>query len=251
MSTPFQIRSLMVEFGRRLYERNHIGAAEGNLSTRLDDGRIMITPSGISKGHMKAEEMIICDSSGKKVQGAGKPSSEIKLHVAIYNWRTDISAICHAHPVYATGYSTARLPLMRPILPEVVGTIGGVPLAHYGAPGSSDLSETLADIIERYDVFLLEAHGVLSLGKTIEDAFNKVETVERFANILFVAEQLGPVRDLPPKEIERLLKGAGRLNIKDEIMMHIGGDSSTKEAVPPAPDEGAAKPQRKTGAGYR
>jgi L-fuculose-phosphate aldolase len=231
LSTPFQTRSLMVEFGRRLYERNHIGAAEGNLSARLPDGRILITPSGANKGFMKAEDLILCDSTGKKVQGAGKPSSEIKLHTAIYNWRPDIFAICHAHPVYATAYSTARIPLMRPILAEVVGTIGGVPLAHYGAPGSSDLPETLAALIERYDAFLLEAHGVLTLGKSIEDAFNKIETIERFANVLFVAEQLGEVKDLPAKEIERLLKGAGRLNLKDELMTQIPEKETSSNAA--------------------
>lgn len=252
MSTPFQIRSLMVEFGHRLYVRHHIGAAEGNLSVRLPDGRIMVTPSGINKGYMKAEEMIICDQSGKKVQGIGKPSSEIKLHGAIYNWRPDIMAICHAHPVYATGYSTARIPLMRPILPEVVGTIGGVPLAHYGTPGSSDLPETLAGLIDRFDVFLLEAHGVLALGKTLEDAFNKVEIVERFASILFAAEKIGSVKELPQKEIERLLKSAGRLNIKDEIMQHIG-PAANSAGAPPAEAEQAAAPnaQKKSGSGYR
>jgi L-fuculose-phosphate aldolase len=243
----------MVEFGRRLYERHHIGAAEGNLSTRLSDGRIMITPSGANKGYMRAEDLIICDSSGKKVQGIGKPSSEIKLHVAIYNWRPEMEAICHAHPVYATAYSTARIPLMRPILPEVVGTIGGVPLAHYGAPGSSDLPETLADLIERFDVFLLEAHGVLSLGKTIEDAFNKIEIVERFANILYTAEKIGPVKELPPKEIERLLKAAGRLNIKDEIMRYVGKDMLSESGNPrEAEGPSSPLPQKRAGdSGYR
>jgi L-fuculose-phosphate aldolase len=253
MSSPFQVRALMVEFGRRMYLRNYIGDAEGNLSTRLPDGRIMITPSGINKGYMKPEDMVICDSSGKKVQGPGKPSSEIKLHLAIYNWRPEIIAICHAHPPYATGYSTARIPLMRPILPEVVGTIGGVPLAPYGAPGSSDLPETLAGLIDRYDVFLLEAHGVLALGRSLEEAFNRIETSERYANILFVAEQLGPVKDLPANEIERLLKAAGRLNIKDDLL-RFGLNSTATSSVDSRRSEtaGDAGAQKKSGpAGYR
>ena len=236
MSTPFQIKNELVEFGRRLYLRNHIGAAEGNLSTRLPDGRIMITPSGVNKGYMNPDDMVICDNSGKKVQGSRKPSSEIKLHVAIYNWRPDINAICHAHPVYATAYSTARVPLTRCILPEVVGTIGAIPLTQYASPGSSDLPNSLQALIDRYDAFLLEAHGVLSLGKTIEDAFNKIETIERYANILFVAEQIGPVEELSTAEIERLLKAAGRLNLKDELMKPVSSIPSrveTKERISP------------------
>jgi L-fuculose-phosphate aldolase len=245
LSTPFQIRSLMVDIGRRLYQRNHIGAAEGNMSARLSDGSIMITPSGINKGFMKPEDLVVCNAAGKKLQGAGKPSSEIKLHVAIYNWRPNINAICHAHPIYATAYSAARIPLMRPILPEVVSTIGGVPLAPYGAPGSSDLPERLAGMIEKYNAFLLEAHGVLTLGKSMEEAFNNIEIVERFANILCVAESLGPVKELSPGEIERMLKSAGRLEIKDDIMRHAVGVQSSAQvetgASQPAEDFAARK----------
>jgi len=202
---------------------------------------------------MKAEEMIICDGAGKKLQGAGKPSSEIKLHAAIYNWRPDIMAICHAHPIYATAYSTARVPLMRPILPEVVGTIGAVPLAHYGTPGSSDLPETLAALIDRYDTFLLEAHGVLSLGKSIADAFNKIETVERFAAILFIAEQIGPVKELSAQETERLLRTCGRLNLKDDIIISSAVKFESAKVEPPKPSgRNKNAPDKESGAaGYR
>ena len=190
---------------------------------------------------MKPEDPVICDMTGKKLQGTLKPSSEIKLHAAIYKWRPDIMAVCHAHPIFATAYSTARIPLMRPILAEVVGTIGGVPLAHYGAPGTAELPETLGALINRYDAFLLEAHGVLSLGRTVEDAYNKIEIVERYAAILFAAERLGPVKELSPKEIERLLKGAGRLNIKDELMASV---SFYDQSVQSGSDKGKT-------AGYR
>jgi L-fuculose-phosphate aldolase len=247
LSTPFQIKNELVEFGKRLYLRNHIGAAEGNLSTKLPDGRVMITPSGVNKGYMSSEDMVICDSSGKKLQGSRKPSSEIKLHIAIYNWRPDITAICHAHPVYATAYSTARIPLMRCILPEVVGTLGAIPLTQYAAPGSSDLPNTLQAVIDRYDAFLLEAHGVLTLGKSVEDAFNKIETIERYANILFLADQLGPVAELPKAEIERLLKAAGRLNLRDDLII---------QKISAAPSEERKlrethNPQDKKGSSYR
>jgi L-fuculose-phosphate aldolase len=247
LSTPFQIKNELVEFGKRLYQRNHIGAAEGNLSTRLPDGRIMITPSGVNKGYMNSEDMVICDSAGKKLQGSRKPSSEIKLHVAIYNWRPDINAICHAHPVYATAYSTARIPLMRCILPEVVGTLGAIPLTQYAAPGSSDLPNTLQTVIDRYDAFLLEAHGVLTLGKTVEDSFNKIETIERYANILFLADQLGPVEELSKAEIERLLKAAGRLNLKEDILSYAAAAPRKEEQE----IRDIPKQQDKRGPGYR
>lgn len=244
VNTPFQTKSEMVETAKRLYQRDHIGAAEGNLSVRLADGRIMITPSGANKGYMKPEDLIICDSAGKKIQGSGRPSSEIKLHVAIYNWRPDVNAICHAHPLYATAYSTARIPLDRCILPEVVATLGAIPLANYGPPGTSDLPETLAALVDRYDAFLLEAHGVLTLGKNPEDAFNKIEIVERYAHILSIAEQLGNVTELSAAEIERLLKSAGRLNLKDELLSKRESrarDSEIKQSAATAPIESEKK----------
>jgi L-fuculose-phosphate aldolase len=240
LSTPFQTKTEMVEMAKRLYQRDHIGAAEGNLSNRLSDGRILITPSGANKGYMKPEDLIICDSAGKKLQGSGRPSSEIKLHVSIYGWRPDITAICHAHPLYATAYSAARIALDRCILPEVVATLGAVPLAHYGAPGTSDLPETLSSLAERYDAFLLEAHGVLTLGKTLEDAFNKIEIVERYAHILSIAEQLGEVRELSPAEIERLLKAAGRLNLKDELLAHRTVEKKKSDPIETPPDKRAS-----------
>jgi L-fuculose-phosphate aldolase len=245
VNTPFQTKTEMVEIAKRLYQRDHIGAAEGNLSTRLSDGRIMITPSGANKGYMKPEDLIICDSAGKKLQGSGKPSSEIKLHIAIYNWRPDIIAICHAHPLYATAYSAARIALDRCILPEVVATLGAIPLAHYGAPGSSDLPETLASLVDRYDAFLLEAHGVLTLGKSLEDAFNKIEIVERYAHILSIAERLGEVKELSPAEIERMLKSAGRLNLKDELLARRTAEKIDKKSA-----ESPATPDRRA-SGYR
>lgn len=232
MSAPFQIRNEIVEMGRRLYQREYIGAAEGNLSARLPGGKIVITPSGINKGFMKPDDLVVCDQAGKKIQGERKPSSEIKLHIAIYKWRVDITAICHAHPVYATAYSTARVALNRPILPEVLGTIGIVPLVRYGTPGTGDLPEAISRYVDRYDAFLLEAHGVVALGKTVEDAFNKIEIAERFARILFIAEQIGDVKDLSEQEIEKLLRSAGRANLKSEIDKASGAISELRAKSP-------------------
>ncbi len=224
MSTSHLIRAEMAEIGRRLYERNHICGTEGNLSARLSNAKILITPSGVNKGYLKPDDMIICSVDGKKLEGAGKPSSEIRLHTAIYKWRKDVTAICHAHPIYATAYSTAGISLNRPVLPEIVGTLGAIPLAGYASPGSTDLPETIADLIDRYDAFLLESHGVLTVGKSLEDAFNKTESVERFARILFLADRMGGAKILSTRETERLLKEAGRMNIMSELEFPPGNE---------------------------
>jgi L-fuculose-phosphate aldolase len=207
----------MAEIGRRLYERDHICGTEGNLSVRLPDAKILITPSGMNKGFMKPEDMIICSADGKKLEGKGEPSSEIGLHTTIYKWRKDVTAICHAHPVYATACSTAGLSLNRPVLPEIVSTLGAIPLAGYASPGSTGLAQSIADLINRYDALLLASHGVLTVGKSLEDAFNKMESTERFARILFLADRMGGAKLLPREETERLLRKAGRMNIMNEL----------------------------------
>ena len=229
----------MVEIGRRLYERNHICGTEGNLSARLPDGKILITPSGVNKGYLKPDDMIICSCDGKKLEGQGEPSSEVGLHTAIYRWRNDVTAICHAHPIYATAYSAAGISLNRPVLPEIVGTLGAIPLAGYASPGSTDLPETIADLIDRYDAFLLESHGVLTVGRSLEDAFNKIESIERFARVLFVADRMGGAKLLSAGETQRLLGEAGRMNIMSELEFCPGKEegnvsNSKKNASDPA-----------------
>ncbi len=242
LNAPLLIRAEMAEIGRRLYERNHICGTEGNLSARLPDGKILITPSGVNKGYLKPGDMIICSADGEKLDDTGEPSSEMKLHTAIYKWRKDVTAICHAHPIYATAYSVAGISLNRPVLPEIVGTLGAIPLAGYASPGSTDLPGTLADLIDRYDAYLLKSHGVLTVGKSLEDAFNKLELVERFARILFIADRMGGAKPLSTKETKRLLREAGRMNIVGEL------------EFPPDDGKGSASaPKKSTSdrAGYR
>jgi L-fuculose-phosphate aldolase len=206
-----------VEFGHRLYERSYICGTEGNLSARIDDDRFLITPAGVNKGLLEAGDLVGCDMEGNRTEGTREPSTEMRLHLFIYKRRPDIRAVCHAHPLYATSFAVAGIPLNRPILPEIVGTLGIVPLAQYGAPGSEELPQSISEYVERYDAILLKSHGVVTMGTSIEDAYNKMEAVEKFAGIVINAERLGGAQCLQPEEAERFLQQAGRLDIKDEL----------------------------------
>ncbi len=201
-----------------MYDRKYIVGAEGNLSARLDGGRIIITPAGMNKGYMKPSDLIICDMRGEKSEGAGQPSTEIKIHLAAYRNRPDVMAVCHAHPVYAVSFSVAGTALDMAVLPEMVGTLGGAPLVEYASPGSAELAANLEKYIDRYDAFLLQSHGVLTLGRSLEESFDRMETVERFAEILFTADGRGGADLLSSVETERLLKAAGRSNLINEII---------------------------------
>lgn len=208
----------LVEFAHALYQRQLICGSEGNLSVRLDGDRILITPAGFNKWFLSTFDLVVCDMQGNYKSGKKDPSTEIRLHTFIYERRSDIRAVCHAHPLYATSFAVAGIPLNRPVLPEIVGTLGIIPLAEYASPGTDELPQSISKYVERYDAILLKSHGVVTMGMSIMDAFNKMEAVERFAGILINAERLGGVQCLQPKEAERLLELAGRLDLKDQLL---------------------------------
>jgi L-fuculose-phosphate aldolase len=203
--SPFTLRRDMVEIGRRLYERGLIVSTEGNIASRLPDGNVLISPSGLCKGRMAPEDLVIIDVTGKKLHGMRAPSSEWQMHTTVLAQREDIGACVHAHPPYATAFAVAGVPLADCILPEVITTLGSVPLAPYATPSTAAVGESLEKHIDRYDAFLLKSHGVLTLGSDLESAFNKMETVERFAQVVHLARALGSVDTLSCDEVERLL----------------------------------------------
>jgi L-fuculose-phosphate aldolase len=203
--SPFTLRRDMAEIGRRLYERGLIVSTEGNIAARLPDGDILITPSGLCKGRMAPEDLVVIDPAGNKRHGVRAPSSEWQMHVTALARRGDIGACVHAHPPYATAFAVAGVPLADCILPEVITTLGAVPLAPYATPSTAAVGESLEKHIDRYDAFLLKSHGVLTLASDLESAYNKMETVERFAQVVHLARALGTVDTLSCDEVERLL----------------------------------------------
>jgi L-fuculose-phosphate aldolase len=196
----------IVEIGRRMYGRNHIAGAGGNISCRLPDGSFLITPSGKAKGRLSPEDMVVIDEGGSVISGKGRPSSEFRLHTYIYSARSDINAIVHAHPIFCTAHASAGKPLTASILPEIVLMIGDIPLAEYGTPSTSELPDSVEKHIEDHDAILLRNHGVVVVGQDIEDAFNKLEIVEHFAEILHAAEAIGGAKPLSNEQIDRLMK---------------------------------------------
>ena len=209
MNETSEYKKLIVEFGKRLYNQNHIGGTEGNLSVRLPDGNILITAAGINKGFMSPEDCVICTAEGAKKFGAGRPSSELMMHLAIYNERQDVRAVCHAHPIFATAFSLAGKDMLNPILPELVLALKGVPLAPFAEPGTLALAKSIMPYIKDYDAILLQSHGAVAYGESLDDAYNKIEMLERAARILYIADRLGRHEATDAGELERLLGQSG------------------------------------------
>ena len=205
MPTERKYREEIVRFGRMLHERYFVAAMDGNLSVRLKDDRILVTPTGLSKGAMKPADMVVVDLEGNRVSGRRNVTSEIGMHLLIYRMRSDVGAIVHAHPPTATGFAAAGIPLTEPLVCEVVMGLGCIPLARYGTPGTSELAQTLEPYVPNYDAILMSNHGVVTYADTLERAYMKMETVEHFAQIALVTHLLGRQQPLKQVEIEKLL----------------------------------------------
>jgi len=205
MPTERKYREEIVRFGRMLHERYFVAAMDGNLSVRLKDDRILVTPTGLSKGAMKPADMVVVDLEGNRVAGHRNVTSEIGMHLLIYRMRSDVGAIVHAHPPTATGFAAAGIALTEPLVCEVVMGLGCIPLARYGTPGTSELAQTLEPYVPNYDAILMSNHGVVTYADTLERAYMKMETVEHFAQIALVTHLLGRQQPLKQVEIEKLL----------------------------------------------
>jgi L-fuculose-phosphate aldolase len=199
------LREQIVRVCRRLYERGLIAGAEGNVSVRLPDGNVLITPAGAAKIDVSPSDLVVLHASGKRVAAAGRASSELGMHLRIYERRQDVGAVVHAHPPLATAFAVAGEDLMEPVLPEIVVQTGGVPLVPYATPGSPALADAIEPFLQHHDAFLMANHGATSLGSTLSIAHQRMESLEHAARILFAARSLGRVTALTSAQRDALL----------------------------------------------
>ena len=213
MNSAYALRREICEVGRRVYQRGYVAANDGNISVRMQDDRILCTPTGVSKGFITEDMLAICDLDGQQVAGTMRISSEIRMHLEIYKLRPDVHSVVHAHPPTATGFAVAGIELTQCVLPEVIVSLGGVPLADYGTPGGPDIVEPMKPLLKDYDAILMANHGAVTLGKDVMDAHFKMETVEHFAKIALVAHQLGQVKTLSDGHVNELIDLRERFGI--------------------------------------
>jgi L-fuculose-phosphate aldolase len=182
----------------------------GNLSVRLDDWRLLVTPTGVSKFLLKTADMVVVDLEGRHLDGYRKMTSEVSMHLAVYRHRNDVTAVIHSHPPIATAFACVGRGLDEMLCQEAVMTLGVVPLATYAATGTEEVAASLAPFIPDHDAILLANHGAVSYGRTLLEAFQKMEIVEHLANITLVAHQLGAPRTLEHEQIKQLRDAKNR-----------------------------------------
>jgi L-fuculose-phosphate aldolase len=190
--------------GRKLAERQLIAGGEGNIAVRLGADRLLVTPRGLAKGDLTPDDLVEVDLSGRHIRGAREASSELHMHLTILRARHEIQAVVHAHPPVATGFAAAGQALAADVIPELIAYVGPVPLVPYGMTGTDELSERIKPFIAEHDALLLANHGVVTMGRTLDEAQYRMESVEQSARILLVARLLcGPVR-LESDDVARL-----------------------------------------------
>ena len=194
----------IVHVCRRLYERGLVAGPDGNVSVRLTDDSILVTPSGLSKVDVEPEDLVLVDLAGAVLQGRRRPSSELRMHLRIYQRRADARAVVHAHPPTATGFAVAGQSFMAPVLPEVILQMGGVPIVSYATPGTDELADTFDPYLDRHDAFLMANHGATTLGPTLGLAHQRMESLEHAARIILTARMLGRVNELTATDVEAL-----------------------------------------------
>lgn len=242
MRTEEQIRADIVECGRRLWHRGFVASNDGNISVRLDDHRLITTPTAVSKGFMTPDMMVITDLDGKKIAGERNASSELKMHLEVYRHRPDVRAVVHAHPPTATGFAVAGIPLDRAVLAEVITTLGSIPIAEYATPSTEELPAAVRRYIKAHDGLLLANHGALAIGGDVYAAYYRMETIEHFATISLVARTLGREHLLSRREVDRLqgLRGtygiASPAPICTDDSQPAAGDGQVACQVVQAPD---------------
>jgi L-fuculose-phosphate aldolase len=184
-------REQLADICKLLYERNLVTASDGNISMRVSEENIMITPSRKNKGMLSPDDMIIVDLSGIVIEGSSKASSEFSMHQAIYKERSDIHAIVHTHPVYATAFALAGKTIPNNYLIEAKIILGPTMLAGYGTPGTMEMVDAIAPLISKCNSILLTNHGALTYGVDLIDAYNKMDVLESLAKTIIMSKLIG------------------------------------------------------------
>lgn len=203
-------RREIVRICQRLYERGLIAGPDGNVSVRVDVDRVLVTPAGMSKVDVTVDDLVEIGVDGRHLRGARRASSEVAMHLRLYQRRPDVEAVVHAHPPIATGFAVAGESFASCVLPEMIFQVGWVPLLPYAEPGTAQLADSFDPYLAQHDAFLLANHGATTVGPTLTVAHQRMESLEHSARILFTARTLGRVNTLTAQQVEALVDARRR-----------------------------------------
>ena len=215
MEEESRARDDVITVCRKLAEKGLIAATDGNVSCRVGLERLLVTPSGKLKGALEPSDLLLLNGQGEVLAGRDRPSSEMRMHLEVYRQRADVAAVVHAHPPMLTAFTLAGMPFLAEALPEVWLTFGAVPTAPYSTPATAEVPAAIAPFLQDHQAILLERHGSLTLGRTLDEAYLRLEKLEHAARVLFYARLLSqaPLTPLPVEALEKLETLRARLKL--------------------------------------
>jgi len=215
MPNAHQIKKEICEIGDRIYKKGFAAANDGNISFRLSDNEILCTPTMVSKGFLKPDDICTIDMNGKQTGGHRKRSSEALLHLEIMKARPDVKSVVHCHPPHATAFAIAREPIPQCVLPEVEVFLGEVPITKYETPGGPEFASTIMPFVMKSNVIILANHGTVSYGETVERAYWWTEILDAYCRMLMLARSLGNIHYLDEQKSRELLELKTRFGFTD------------------------------------
>jgi L-fuculose-phosphate aldolase len=211
----YKLKEQICEIGRRVYAKGFAAANDGNISVRLNDREVLCSPTMVSKGFLKPEDLCKVDYEGKQLAGTRKRSSEILLHLAVYKHNPKVQAVVHCHPPHATAFAVAGEPIPKCVLPEVEVFLGEVPIAQYETPGTQKFADTIVPFVQKCNTIILANHGTVTFGPDLEKAYWNSEIIDAYCRILILARQLGRVNYFTDQQTRELLDLKKRLGYDD------------------------------------
>ena len=224
--TEIDLRAAIVEAGQVTYQRGLLCASDGNISVRMGDGNLLITPSGIGKGRLATGDLLVIDLEGNVIRLADDPllrsTSEQAMHLEVYRQRSDVRAVLHAHPPFATALTAVRTEFRMDLLPEMVALLGQIPITELAMPSSHQTAEAIRDLICRHDALMIRQHGSLTVGKNLEEAIIHLERMEHIARTIVIAELMGNINPLPQDMLDRLRQARLEGLVKEMLKLILG-----------------------------
>ena len=209
-----RLRSAICEIGKLCYAKGFIVGADGNVSARMNDETVLITPAGAMKGFLQPEQLAHIDMQGRVIDNGPKCSTEAGIHLVSYRERPDVQAVLHCHPPHAVALTLAGIDMQIPLIPEIIVTIGGIPTAPFATPGTEELPNSIQAIVRCSDTVVMQNHGSVTLGTNLLDAFKKLDMLEHTAKILWLANCVGTVKPLGAEAVAKLLDTRRKLGIR-------------------------------------
>jgi len=229
----FEAKKIMVDIGMKCWQKGWVASNDGNLSWRIGDDEILCTPTGVSKGMLTTEHICTVDMDGtvRAKNGNWKPSSEIKMHLRVLKERPDVRSVFHAHPPYATAHAIAGIPLAQCVIPEIIIGLGSIPIAPYGTPSTSEIPDRLAPLIKDFDAWLLENHGALTAGADAYQSYFRMESLELYAKMMFIAKNLGKINALDTNKVQALINLRKQFGIENKNNVCTGCGACGKPKI--------------------